>query len=119
MDVDAFGDVIGLGLGKTELVAVTGALVGAILGVLRADIVGVKSSSFVSEVRKGVNAGRFAEPLAASGKVMASIVCSSSDSSRIDCSFKVEPADLPAPFRIFINDAGVAGWSPMGGMCAD
>lgn len=111
-----FGDA---GLGKAEPVAVTGALVAAILGVLRADMVGVNSSSFASEVRRGVKAGRFADPLADSGRTMASIVCSSSDSSNDVRSFKAEPAGLEVPLRIFINDAGVAGLSVVGGMGAD
>lgn len=108
-----------MGLGKAEPVAVTGALVGAIFGVLRADMVGVISSSLASEVRKGVNAGRFPPPLAGSGNAMASIVCSSSDSNRDVCSFKADPAGRPTAFRIFISDAGVAGLSLIRGMGAD
>lgn len=119
-----FGDAIGFdfGLGEAEPVAVTGALigaVGAILGVLRADIVGVMSSSVASDVRNGVKAGRLLDDFAESGRTMASIVCSSCDSNRDDCSFKAEPADLPAPLRILINDAGVTGLLSVGGMGAD
>ena len=107
------------GLGKAEPVAVTGALVGAILGVLRAVIVGVMSSSFASEVRKGVKAGRLLEGFAESGAIIFSIVCSSSDSKREVCSFRAEPAGFLAALRILINDAGVAGLLSIGGIGAD
>ena len=110
---EPFGEPNGfrLGLAKDEPVAVAGALVGAILGVFRADIVGVASSSWVSDVRKGVKAGRFEDGLEVSGRVMASIVCSSCASSMDVCSFNAEPAGRLAALRILINDDGVAGLS--------
>lgn len=92
---------------------------GAIFGVLRADMVGVMSSSVVSEVRNGVKAGRLVDGFAESGAMMASIVCSSSDSSRDVCSLRAEPAGFPAPLRSLINDAGVAGLLSMGGIGAE
>ena len=114
------GEPIGfrLGLVKDEPVAVAGALVGAILGVFRADIVGVASSAWVSDVCKGVRAGRFDDGLEASGKVMASIVRSSCASSMDVCSFNAEPAGRLAALRILINDAGVAGLSSVAGIGA-
>lgn len=111
--------VFGLGLGNAEPVAVTGALVGTIFGALRADMVGVGSSSFASPVLRGVKAGRFDDSFAGSGKAIASIVCSSSDSSSELCSFRADPAGLPAPLRILISEAGVAGLSSIAGMGAD
>lgn len=118
---DPFGEPMGfrLGLVKEEPVAVTGALVGAILGVFRADIVGVVSSSCVSEVRNGVRAGRFEDVLEVSGEVMASIVCSSCASSMDVCSFSAEPVERLAALRILINDDGVAGLSSVAGIGAD
>lgn len=118
---DPFGEPMGfkLGLVKEEPVAVTGALVGPILGVFRADIVGVVSSSCASEVRNGVKAGRFEDVLDVSGEVMVSIVCSSCASSIDVCSFSVEPVDLLAALRILINDDGVAGLSSVAGNGAE
>lgn len=118
---DPFGEPMGfkLGLVKEEPVAVTGALVGPILGVFRADIVGVVSSSCASEVRNGVKAGRFEDVLEVSGEVMVSIVCSSCASSNNVCSFSVEPVGLLAALRILINDDGVAGLSSVAGNGAE
>ena len=107
------------GLVKEEPVTVAGALVAAILGVFRADIVGVVSSSCVSDVRKGVKAGRFEDALVVSGKTIASIVCSSCASSMDVCSFSAEPAGRPAALRILINDAGVAGLLSVANVRAD
>ena len=106
-----FGDVTApwLGLGKVDPVAEAGALMGAIFGVLRADMVGVVSSSLASAVRNGANAGRLVEAFAGSGAVIASMVCSNCDSSRDVCSLRAEPAAFAAPLRILIKDAGVAG----------
>ena len=101
------------GLGKTELVALSGALRGPYLGVFRAERVGVVSLSLAPTVFIGVREG-FVFAFAGSGKTMSSIICSMSASAIFACSFRLDGrcgpfAPLPACFRIFINDAGVAG----------
>ena len=71
------------------------------------------SLSLAPSVFIGVSEG-FLFAFASSGKAMSSMICSISASAILACSFKLDGrcgplAPLPACFRIFIKDAGVAG----------
>ncbi len=71
------------------------------------------SLSLAPSVFIGVREG-FVFAFAGSGKAMSSIICSMSASAILACSFRLDGrcgpfTPLPASFRIFINDAGVAG----------
>lgn len=121
LDVRIRGDA--KGLGNTELLALRGALEGPNLGVFLADKVGVVSFPFAPTVLIGVKRG-FEVGFAGSGKAISSIICSISASEMEACSFRLDarcgpPIYLPACFRIFINDAGVAGSLSMASMGAD
>lgn len=71
------------------------------------------SLSLASSVLIGAREG-FVFAFAGSGRTMSSIICSMSASAIFACSLRLDGrcgpfAPLPACFRIFIKDAGVAG----------
>ncbi len=80
------------------------------------------SFSLAPFVSIGVREG-FELAFAGSGKAISSIICSISTSAILACSFRLDGRcgpfpTLPACFRIFINDAGVAGSLPIVGVGA-
>jgi len=82
----------------------------------------VVSFSLAPFVSIGVREG-FELAFAGSGKAISSIICSISTSAILACSFRLDGRcgpfpTLPACFRIFINDAGVAGSLPIVGVGA-
>ena len=109
------------GLGMTELEAlVSGALLGPILGVLRADKVGVVWSSLAWAVLMGGRDGRVEVIfVTGAGRVMSSTTSPSASARSSDAPLgSVSPLRL-ACFRSFISEAGVAGALSIGRRGAD